>query len=43
MLFKGTEIAPATRIMTAMRFDNGFSQGVSNKKMALEIVKGYAQ
>ncbi|CFR07351.1 MULTISPECIES: hypothetical protein [Yersinia] len=44
MLFKGAEIAPATRIMTAMHFDSGIlSQGVTKRNIALEIVKGYAQ
>ena len=44
MLFKGAEIVPAARIITAMSFDSGIlSQAVTKKEVALEIVKGYAQ
>ncbi|CNH43858.1 hypothetical protein HB976_03120 [Yersinia mollaretii] len=41
--FNGNDIIPATKIVSEMNFDRGiFSQAVSKKEVALEIVKAYA-
>lgn len=42
-LFDGYEIYPATKIVSAIHFSNGlFYQVISERKVALEIVKAYA-
>ncbi|HEG0622579.1 TPA: hypothetical protein SB604_004068 [Yersinia enterocolitica] len=42
--FNGYYIVPATKIVSAMYFDSGvFSQAVTKKDVALEIVKAYAK